>query len=203
MNIQGYEKLPTSFYLNADVVAISQSLLGVYLFSCFDGILTGGRIVETEAYKGGFDLASHATKGKTKRTEVVFRAGGCAYVYLCYGIHHLLNVVTNESEKPDCALIRAIEPVIGVPEMMLRRNKSKQERLTAGPGTVTQALGITTKQNGVDLTGDQIWLAKSIVEIPFEMETSTRIGVGYPGADALLPWRFSIKRSAFVSVAVK
>lgn len=203
MNIQGYEKLPETFYLNQDVLGIAKALLGKVLFTNINGMLTGGKIVETEAYKGGEDKASHATRGRTARTEVVFGSGGHAYVYLCYGIHHLLNIVTNEAGKPDCVLIRALEPVLGESEMCLRRGKSAIKRITSGPGTVSQALGITTKDNGETLHGDRIWIAKDLQNFTFGIVEAPRIGVAYAGEDALLPWRYYVKDNPFVSELIK
>lgn len=199
MNIQGYVKLPETFYLDPDVLQTARRLLGKVLFTNMNGILTGGKIVETEAYKGGYDKASHASKGKTARTEVVFRKGGICYVYLCYGIHHLLNVVTNEADQPDCVLVRAIEPVIGVEEMMLRRNTQILKKLSSGPGTLTKAMGISTLNNGENLNADRIWIAQDIDQKEVEIIETTRIGVDYAGEDALLPWRYYIEDNPFVS----
>ncbi len=203
MNIQEYVKLPETFYLNQDVLGIAKALLGKVLFTNINGMLTGGKIVETEAYKGGVDKASHATKGRTPRTEVVFGKGGYAYVYLCYGIHHLLNIVTNEAEKPDCVLIRALEPMVGEEEMCKRRGKSTIKRITAGPGTVSQALGITTKDTGESLLEDRIWIGRGPLNSSYEIVEATRIGVAYAGEDALLPWRYYVKGNPFVSVLKK
>lgn len=198
-----YEKLPEAFYLNDDVVSVARQLLGKYLFTNIDGKITVGKIVETEAYNGRNDRACHAFHKKTERNKTMFESGGKAYVYLCYGMHHLFNVVTNVEEQADAVLIRAVEPVYGLEVMQERRGlKIKYQKLTAGPGTLSQALGIKTKWNGTDLTGEEIWIAKGPAA-PFEIETDVRIGVDYAGEDALLPWRFFIQGNSFVSVPKK
>ena len=121
-------------------------------------------------------------------------------MYLCYGIHYLFNIVTNVGEVADAILIRAIEPVDGIDKMLERRKMNKVEkRLTAGPGALSQALGITRDLYGADLTGDQVWIESTGVANGFEIETSRRIGVDYAGEDALLPWRFTIKNNQWVS----
>jgi len=197
-------KLAQSFYTRSDVVQISKELLGKYLFTYMDGVLTGGKIVETEAYCGENDLACHSHSGKrTSRTEIMFHTGGVAYTYLIYGIYTLFNVITNEAGKADAVLIRAIEPIEGIPEMLLRRNHAKvTPRLTAGPGLLTLALGINKKHYGTDLTGNVIWLEDWNEQVPEDqIIASPRVGVGYAGADALLPWRFRLKNSKWTSPA--
>src|ERR1700712_3535719 len=135
-------KLPQSFYLNADVVHISKSLLGKYLFTCIDGVATGGYIVETEAYNGVIDRASHAYGNKlTPRTKTMFMQGGIAYVYLCYGIHEMFNIVTSIEGQPHAILVRAIQPAEGLDIMLCRRNMpALKPNLTSGPGSVAKAL---------------------------------------------------------------
>ena len=181
-------RLRESFYQRSDVVQIARELVGKVLYSSMDGQVTAGMIVETEAYNGVVDRACHAFGGRrTARTEVMFRAGGVAYVYLCYGMHHLLNIVTGPQDMPQAVLIRALKPLEGLDVMLLRR-KGK-EPLTSGPGTVAQALGITTKHSGVSLLGNTIWIEDHGIAIP-NIVTSPRIGVDYAGEDALLPYRF-------------
>ena len=200
MNIHPYAKLPLSFYNREDVVQIAQEMLGKYLFTNINGIVTAGKIVETEAYNGRTDRACHAYNKRTTRNDVMFSAGGRAYVYLCYGIHHLFNVVTNSEGAADAVLVRALEPVIGVEEMHLRRGTAAFERLTKGPGVLSQAMGITVKElNGSSLIGDEVWLAERANESVGAIETDVRIGVDYAGEDALLPWRFYTRDSKFVS----
>jgi len=188
-------KLSKQFYLGNNVVAISKTLLGKYLFTRIDKQLTAGIITETEAYAGANDKASHAYNNRrTKRTEIMFAEGGIAYVYLCYGIHHLFNVVTNTRDQPHAILIRAIKPVIGIDIQLKRRNQQKLSSKTAsGPGTVAQALGIKTDHSGADLTGNKIWLEdRGLLIKEQQIITSPRIGVEYAKEDALLPYRFRI-----------
>lgn len=197
-------KLPIEFYLKEDVVEIAKDLLGKTLVTNVDGVYTSGVIVETEAYCGNNDKASHANNGKrTRRTEVAFGQGGVAYVYLCYGIHHLFNVVVNKRDKADVVLIRAIEPKEGLEEMVLRRHMSANKyQLTAGPGAMTQALGIKTAMTGTSLMDDTIWIEDTGITVANEkIKIGTRVGVGYAEEDALKPWRFSIKDNPWVSKA--
>ncbi|GGK60535.1 DNA-3-methyladenine glycosylase [Rufibacter glacialis] len=198
------QKLPAAFYTRPDVVTIARDLIGKSFYTCFDGVLTGGMVVETEAYSGLNDAACHAHLGRrTKRTQIMYEPGGVAYVYLIYGIYSLFNIVTNVAGTADAVLIRAIEPTEGIEEMQLRRGLSKVEpRLTAGPGLVTQALGISTRHNGIDLSGNEIWFEDRGVQVPEDqIVAGLRVGVAYAGADALLPWRFSLKGSRWVSKA--
>jgi DNA-3-methyladenine glycosylase len=197
-------KLPKSFYTRDDVVQVAKDLLGKYLFTCFDEELSGGIIVETEAYCGATDKACHAhLNRRTKRTEIMFAEGGVAYVYLCYGIHHLFNVVTNVKDQADAVLIRAIEPTQGLEIMLARRQMtSKIYQLTAGPGAMSQALGIQTQHYGVDLSANQIWIEDRGLEIAEnQLIASPRVGVAYAQEDALLPWRFRIKDNPWCSRA--
>lgn len=199
---EGWQKLPGSFYLRTDVVQIARELLGKILVSHFDGVLTAGRIVETEAYNGVADKASHAFGGRrTKRTEVMFNTGGTTYVYFCYGMHHLFNVVTNGPDVPHAVLIRAVEPLTGIEEMRLRTGKQKADyTLTKGPGNVAKALGITTQHTAYSLSGNQLFIADDGFKIAEENIIATpRIGVAYAAEDALLPYRFYIKNNKYVS----
>ncbi|SFG92217.1 DNA-3-methyladenine glycosylase [Pontibacter chinhatensis] len=195
-------KLPKEFYTRPDVVQLAQELLGKYLYTCVDGMLTGGMIVETEAYSGQNDRACHAhLNRRTARTEIMYSEGGVAYVYLIYGIYHLFNIITNEQDKADAVLVRAIEPEVGIEEMLLRRGfESIKSNLTAGPGVLSIALGIDRKLYGADLTGDTIWLEDKGLVLPAEsIAAGPRIGVDYAGEDALLPWRFWLKGNKWVS----
>jgi DNA-3-methyladenine glycosylase len=197
-------KLPLSFYTRPDVVQVARDLIGKYLFTCLDGILTGGRIVETEAYSGENDLACHANAGKrTPRTKIMYHQGGVAYVYLIYGMYALFNVITNGAGKADAVLIRALEPVEGIPEMLLRRHHTRlSPKLTAGPGVLTRALGIQTSHYGTPLTGDLIWLEdRGEVISESQLLVSPRVGVAYAGPDALHPWRFRLRDSPWTSPA--
>jgi DNA-3-methyladenine glycosylase len=196
------KKLGLDFYRRDDVLKISEELMGKLLVTKKDGITTSGRIVECEAYAGAPDKASHAFGGRrTNRNEIMYAEGGFAYVYLCYGIHHLFNVVTNSKDIPHAILIRALEPVSGTTDMLLRTGKKKVDNtLTKGPGNVSKALGIYTSDSGLSLAGKKIFLADDGFDYsPKEIFTSPRIGVDYAGEDALLPYRFYIKGNPFVS----
>ena len=195
-------KLPQSFYLGTDVVAISRDLLGKYLFTCINGELTGGFIVETEAYNGAVDKASHAYGNRrTKRTEVMFHQGGIAYIYLCYGIHEMLNIVTSTEGHAQAILIRAIEPTEGLETILLRRNmETVKPNITAGPGSVAKALGIDRNLNGISLQSDSLWIEdRGLKFTDDQIAAVSRIGVAYAGEDALLPYRFYVKGNKFVS----
>ncbi len=189
-------KLLREFYVRPSVVQIAKDLLGKYLLTRLEDTATGGMIVETEAYAGPEDRASHAYNSRrTSRTEIMFHEGGVAYVYLCYGIHHLFNIVTNVEGIPHAILIRAIEPSDGIDQMLLRRNmKEVSPKLSGGPGTLTQALGIKTTQTQTDLTGEQIWLEDRGFLVPEDkIIAGPRVGVSYAGEDAENPWRFQLK----------
>ena len=199
-------KLTMEFYQREDVLTISQELLGKVLCTNFHNKLTSGIIVETEAYGGTNDKASHAYGGRrTNRTEVMYAPGGTAYVYLCYGIHHLFNVVTNKKNIPHAVLIRAIEPIEGMDIMLKRRNMKKLlPKLTAGPGILSQALGISINNSGVSLLNNSIWIEKSDNNYPFgdfKIISSPRVGCQYAGEDAKNTWRFKIEGNSWVSSA--
>ena len=195
-------KLPKSFYTRPDVVELAQELIGKHLYTSINGILTGGMIVETEAYAGENDRACHShLNRRTQRTEIMYHEGGVAYVYLVYGIYYLFNIITNEKDKADAVLVRAIEPEVGVEEMLLRRNMAAvKPNLTAGPGVLSIAMGIDKKLYGVDLTGNTIWLEdKGISFSEEQIAAGPRIGIDYAGEDAKLPWRFWLKDNKWVS----
>lgn len=196
------KKLPLSFYQRPDVVQIAKDLLGKILVTKWKGQITSGRIIETEAYAGAIDNASHASGGRrTQRNEIMYADGGVAYVYLCYGIHHLFNVVTNIKENPHAVLIRALEPMKGIETMLERTGKEKLDfTLTKGPGNVSKALGIFTKHSGRSLLGKEIFIAGDGFSYSSkEISASPRIGVEYAGEDARLPFRFYVKGNLFVS----
>lgn len=195
------KKLPLSFYLRDDVLTIAKELLGKVLVTNWDGKLTSGRIVETEAYAGETDRASHASKGRTQRTEVMFGSGGRAYVYLCYGIHQMFNIVTSKEGEPHAILIRAIEPIEGK-EIMLKRTgkKTLDGTITSGPGRVGKALGFHTSQCGLLLTGNELYIADDGYKVKEEdIVASPRIGVDYAGDHAEWHYRFYLKHSNYVS----
>ena|ERR1051326_2468417 len=189
-------KLKKNFYIRENVVLIAKELLGKVLFTRLNGKITAGIITETEAYAGVNDKASHAYGGRrTKRTEIMYSEGGTAYVYLCYGIHHLFNVVTNQKNIPHAVLIRAVKPFDGERIILSRRKKKAlDERICGGPGTVTQGLGIKTSHTGEYLLGNKIWIEeRGIMISKSDITKNPRIGVDYAGADALLPYRFTVK----------
>ncbi len=186
-------KLIEDFYLNPDVISVARQLLGKVLFTGFNGKITAGIITETEAYNGIPDRASHAYGGRrTNRTEIMYRQGGTSYVYLCYGIHSLFNVVTNKEGIPHAVLIRSIYPFSGEKIILKRRNALKiTPDLFRGPGKVASALGIHYSQSGVSLLGNKIWIEDRGIKFKdTDIAITPRIGVGYAGKDALLPYRF-------------
>lgn len=193
--------LPEDFYTRKHVAQIAKDLLGKVLVTDFEEGRTSGIIVETEAYAGVGDKASHAYGGRrTVRTETMYSRGGVAYVYLCYGIHHLFNVVTNVQDIPHAILIRAIEPLEGIDIMLARRNKEKlTPQLTAGPGAMSQALGISTGHTGLALNTHIFIEDRNIKVKKSEIVSGTRVGVAYAMEDAYLPYRFWIKGNPYVS----
>lgn len=207
MNVKGklksnYQKLPQSFYDREDVVQIARELIGKIVVSHINGIYTSGRIVETEAYVAITDRASHSYGGRrTPRNEHMYAAPGTAYIYICYGMHHMLNVVTNKAGVPDAILIRAIEPLEGIDAMLKRTGKKElTASLTRGPGNVGKALGIFKHFSGSFLMDNRIYLGDDGFQ-PKDLEIgiSSRIGVESAGDDAKLPFRFYLKNNPFVS----
>lgn len=200
------KRLHKSFFTREDVVQISKDLLGKYLVTNFDNQLTAGKIVETEAYRAPDDKACHAYLNKnTKRTKTMFEEGGVAYIYLCYGIHHLFNVVTAKVGMAHAVLIRAIEPTDNIEQMLERRAKEKVSRqLTGGPGVMSKALGITKQFTGVTLLAEDspIWIEDRGLSLTNEeIIASPRVGVDYAEECALWDWRFRIKNSKWTSPA--
>lgn len=198
--------LQLDFYTRPDVVQVAKDLLGKYLVTHFDGQLTAGKIVETEAYRAPNDRACHAFGNRrTARTEVMFATGGRAYVYLCYGIHHLFNVVTGPKDEAHAVLVRAVEPIENMEAMLSRRGMEHLvRRLTAGPGALTQALGISTQHSGLSLLDPNslIWLEdRGEVVLETNIIASPRVGVGYAGDCAHWPWRFRVADSQWTSPA--
>ena len=197
--------LDRSFYLREDVVAIARELIGKYIVTTFDGELTSGMVTETEAYAGITDRASHAFGDRnTARTEVMYRQGGTAYIYLCYGIHSLFNIVTNCGGIPHAVLIRAIRPIAGIGVMERRMGRKAGSRsFSTGPGNVAKALGIHYSVSGADLCAcptdpeeNCIWMEdRGFVPAEYEILSGPRIGVAYAREDALLPYRFSLKQA--------
>ena len=194
--------LPKSFYQRTDTLQIAKELLGKILVTKWNGVITSGRIVECEAYNGIVDKASHAYGiRRTNRTEIMYAEGGRAYVYLCYGIHHLFNVVTNVKDEPHAILIRGLEPIKGIDLMLERTGKTKLDHtISRGPGNVSKALGIEISHSGLSLINSKLFIAEDDFEISQDqIATSPRIGVEYAGKDAKLPYRFFLKGNLFVS----
>lgn len=195
-------KIPSHVFQSLHVAELSKFLLGKLLCTQIDGVLTSGKIVETEAYEGRIDKASHAYGGRfTNRTSTLYEAGGIAYIYLCYGIHNLFNVVSAPEGTPHAILIRGIEPLTGIDVMMKRRGMSQlKPSLTAGPGALSKALGLSRAHNGIHLTGDEVWLEDSGIQLsPDEIVAAPRIGVDYAAEHAQWPYRYYILRNPFVS----
>lgn len=193
-------KLDLEFYQRERVQSIAKELLGKVLFTRIGNQLTGGIIVETEAYSYR-ERGCHAFDNlRTTRTEVMFKTGGHAYVYLCYGIHEMFNIVTNKQDKPEAILIRALQPMEGISTMMSRMNVQRLFKLTSGPGKLTRAMGINRSLNGTLLTDKRIWVEDNGTKIASKQIMATcRIGIDYAGEDAKLPWRFYIKGNEWIS----
>ena len=193
-------KLEASYYQGNNVKSIAKDLLGKVLYSRIHNSITSGIIVETEAY-------SYSEKGchayhylRTNRTEVMFNTGGVAYVYLCYGIHHLFNIVTNKEDEPEAVLIRALEPLAGQEMMMKRMKYNHIRKITSGPGKLTKALGIDRRLNGKLLTNNEIWLEDHGIKFAkCDIVSAKRVGIEYAGDDAKLPWRFYVKDNPWIS----
>lgn len=174
------------------MVDVSRKLIGKRLCTLWNGQFTSGIITETEAYCGRNDRACHANNGlRTDRTEVMYGKPGHAYIYLCYGIHHLFNVVTNREGLADAVLIRSVKPDVGVEIIKNRRNGRPEKELTNGPGKLSQALGLHTQFSGTDLYTTPVWIEETDFSFS-EIKSSPRIGVDYAGEDAKRPWRFTV-----------
>lgn len=196
------EKLSLAFYQRKDVIEIAKDLLGKIVVTNIDGKITSGRIVETEAYVANVDKASHAYNGKrTLRNEAMYAAAGAVYVYICYGMHNMLNIVTNDLNVPDAILIRALKPIRGI-EIMLERTGKKMfdNTITKGPGNVAKAMGISKNISGLMVGEKIINIYKDDISfLQDEIGTSKRIGIDGAGTDAELPYRFFVKGNKFVS----
>jgi len=190
-------KLPRSFYQQS-TVDVAELLLGKFLVHRLaEGTLVG-RIVETEAYVGPQDLACHASKGRTKRTDVMFGAAGHAYVYFIYGFYNMLNLVTEAKDYPAAVLIRAVEPVCGIEQMKQHRNSDLLHNLASGPGKLCQAFAIDRSLNGADVCGKSLYLEDRGEPMP-KFTATPRIGVDYAGKWKDKPLRFIVRDSEFVS----
>lgn len=198
-------RLTVDFYLREDVVQVARDLLGKVLVTAFDGVRTAGRITEVEAYRAPDDRACHAYGNRrTRRTEVMFQSSGRAYIYLCYGMHHLFNVVTGPEGMAHAVLVRAVEPVEGLETMQARRGStvhSSDIRLTTGPGALAQALGLHMAQTGQSLLAPDapIWIEDRGMVVPEQdIAAGPRIGVAYAGECAAWAWRFWLRQSKYV-----
>lgn len=199
-------KLARSFYTRGDVLVVARQLLGKRLVvPAPDGTRVSGIIVETEAYAGPEDKASHAYGNRrTARTEMMFAAGGAAYVYLVYGLHHQFNVVTGVESVPHAVLIRAVEPEEGVELMRARRPSASERNLTSGPGKLCAALDIDRSYNGADLAGERVWIEDAGIKVPAaKVATGARIGIDYAEEYIDKPWRFWIRDNPHVSRPAK
>lgn len=196
-------KLARAFYARADVVTVARRLLGALLVApARDGRRVSGIIVETEAYRGPEDRASHAYGGRrTRRTEPMYAHGGTAYVYFVYGMYHQFNVVTGGPDVPHAVLVRALEPVEGVALMRRRRGGVAPGELTSGPGKLCIALGIDRRLDGADLLGDRIWIEAGRRVRPAVIAAGPRVGIDYAEAWVARPWRFWLRGNPFVSRA--
>jgi DNA-3-methyladenine glycosylase len=192
-------KLPHTFY-EQTTIDVARQLLGKYLIRKHPDADTIGRIVETEAYVGPHDLACHAAKGRTARTEVMFGRAGHAYVYFIYGFYNMLNLVTEAKDYPAAVLIRAVEPVDGVELMKHRRKTSALRNLASGPGKLCQAFAVDRSLNGADLSGRVLYVEDRGEALP-KFRATPRIGVDYAGKWKSKPYRFLIRGSEFVSKA--
>lgn len=196
------KKINIDFYRRDNVLLIARELLGKVLVTNWNGVITTGRIVEVEAYNGIIDKASHAFGGRrTRRNEMMYAEGGVAYVFLCYGIHHLFNIVTHNKQIPHAILIRGLEPLQGIDKMLVRTGKKQLDNsLTRGPGNLSKAMGLLTSHSGSSLVSKELFIADDGFTIrKTDIASSPRIGVDYAGKDALLPYRFYIKGNPFVS----
>ena len=190
-------KLARNFYGQPTVHA-AQMLLGKYLVRVHPDGVTTGMILETEAYVGLEDKASHASRGRTPRNAVMFGPAGFAYVYVIYGMHHCLNAVTEQEGYPAAILIRAVQPCEGLELMRARRRKEDSRLLANGPGNLCQAFGIERALNGIDLCGDLLFVEDRKIS-PADIVTTTRVGVDYAGPWKEMPWRFYVAGQPGVS----
>ena len=194
--------LPLSFY-RRPALTVARELLGKFLFRDSNGRTAGGIIVETEAYTGREDAACHAYKLASPtpghRTAVMFQPGGCVYVYLIYGMYCCFNVVTGGAGSPEAVLVRALEPTLGLEEMMARRRTRNPKKLCSGPGKLCMALAISRADSGADLSAKTLFIADSDEVSEALVARTPRVNVAYSGSAAALPFRFVVRDSAFLS----
>jgi len=195
------KKLKKNFY-RRDVMTVAKELLGKTLVKKGKNEILAGKIVEVEAYHGDIDEASHSFRGRTKRNEIMFNAGGYLYVYFTYGTHFCCNVVTGKKDQGTAVLIRAVEPISGIEKMIKNRfsRKLKNEKeifnLTSGPGKVCASFAINKNHSGIDLTGEEIFILGNKKLADSEIGISKRIGIT---RSVDLPWRFFIKNNPYLS----
>jgi DNA-3-methyladenine glycosylase len=191
-------KLTHDFY-HQPTLHVARKLLGKVLVRRLRGRNLAGKIVETEAYVGPHDLACHASKGKTARTSIMFEPGGHAYVYMIYGFYFCLNAVTEGKDHPAAVLIRAVEPLDHIATMRrLRHNPDRDTNIASGPGKLCMAMAIDKTLNGVDLTGDTLWIEDRNLGVG-PIDATPRIGVDYAGEYKDKPWRFLVRGNPHVS----
>ena len=198
-------KLSNSFYQRNDTIEMAKELLGRFLYTNINGQLTGGMIVETEAYMGVTDSSCHTFNNrKTNRNATMYNQGGVIYMYICYGIHDMLNIATGNEGDSQVILIRAIEPLTGIEIMKERRGEMPLKRLAKGPGSLAKALGLKRIHDGISLIKDTIWIEDEGINIGAEnIIESPRIGLGCPEPYFSMPWRFFLKGNSFVSGKTK
>jgi DNA-3-methyladenine glycosylase len=198
--MSSFAKLSPDFYTQENTLSVCRQLLGKKLCTLIDGILTCGIIVETEAYRGPEDLGSHAYNNRrTTRNDVMYAEGGVVYMYICYGIHDMLNIVTGKEGSSHAILIRALQPTEGIPEMRARRGTQDLKRLCKGPGALAKALGLSKKHNGTSLQSDVIWVEDTPALSAEHIVETSRVGLNIQGVYRDIPWRFYIKGNPFIS----
>ncbi|EOR95862.1 DNA-3-methyladenine glycosylase II [Arcticibacter svalbardensis MN12-7] len=195
-----HAKLPDGFYLREDVLLIARELLGKKLCTDVDGLFSSGIIVEVEAYMGPEDRGSHAYNNKrTNRNEVMYARGGVVYMYICYGIHDMLNIVTGAEGSSHAILIRALQPADGIPIMQSRRGITDLKKLCKGPGALAKAMGLVKLHNGISLQSDKIWIEENKDVSPENVVETARVGMNFEGIYKSIPWRFYIKGNPYIS----
>jgi DNA-3-methyladenine glycosylase len=196
-------KIKRSFYQRS-AVEVAKDLLGLIIVHKTKEGITKGRIVETEAYMGNLDAAAHSYNNtRTSRTEIQYREGGYAYIYMIYGMYYCMNIVTNVTDKPEAVLLRALEPVEGIELMKHRRKTDKLYNLCNGPGKLCEAMDINKNNYGMDLCQNELYLETPKVQEPFEIIASKRINIDYAGEAKDYLWRFTVKDSKYISAKIK
>jgi DNA-3-methyladenine glycosylase len=195
------KKLPRDFYTRPNVLEVARDLLGKKLVvPARNGVRVSGIIVETEAYRGPEDRASHAYNGRrTNRTETMYEIGGTAYVYFVYGMYNQFNVVTNVGDVPHAILVRAVEPAEGLDIMRRRRSGRSEYELTSGPGRLCLALGIDRRLDQADLLGERVWIEEGVSISTRQIARGPRVGIDYAESWITKPWRFWVRDNPFVS----